>query len=88
MNVLLAQESFWPTVLQTVDNNGLWIFLGVCGNRWRTFARTDTAVEISAISPHATATEGPAVRAFARSRLQAREQFRTGTVDMQLPEFF
>ena len=32
MNLLLAQaqESIWPAILRTVDNNGLWIFIGFC----------------------------------------------------------
>ena len=34
MNFLLAQavpdQSFWSAVLQTVDNNGIWIFVGFC----------------------------------------------------------
>lgn len=25
-----AQESLWPAILNTIDNNGIWIFVGFC----------------------------------------------------------
>lgn len=35
MTILLAQaaaaqDSIWPAILRTIDNNGLWIFIGFC----------------------------------------------------------